>query len=341
MAADSIRGLVSFVKTVSTGSFAAAARQLSISAVAVSKNVSRLEHELGVRLLQRSTRKLGLTEEGRLLYERCVTPLRELDSARAAARERLRSVSGSVRVTSVTPFGLSYVLPLIPAFTAAYPNVEVEFHLDDNVSDMIAQGYDVGFRVGRITNATVIAQRIATLRFVVCGAPEYLAQHPAPEAPSDLAAHNCLRFRHRASGRFIGWTLVRDGERTTADVSGNFISNDLTALITAATHGQGLVYAPLPRVLPMLRHGELQVVLPDWLSPGIEVFLHYPSRRGLPARVRAFVQFMTERLRKQADLQGDPRTLLKPFRANQPPIRRQPSSGWPPAGHRPARRWRR
>ena len=316
MATDSVRGLANFVKTVSAGSFAAAARELGISAVAVSKNVGRLELELGVRLLQRSTRKLGLTEEGRLLYERCATPLRELESARTAARERVRSVAGSVRATSITPFGLNYVLPLIPAFTAAYPKVDVELHLDDAVSDMIAQGYDVGFRVGQIAHATVVARRIATLRFVVCGAPDYLAQHAPPQTPSDLRSHNCLRLRHRASGRLMGWTLTSKDEEVIPEIRGNFIANDLNALIAVAVRGQGLVLAPVPRVLPMLRRGELRLVLPDWLSPGVEVFLHYPSRKGLPARVKAFVEFMCRQLHKQPDLQGESRTLLEPFRDN-------------------------
>ena len=151
MTTDGMRGVVSFVTTVSAGSFAAAARELGISPVAVSKNVGRLERELGIRLLQRSTRKLGVTEEGRLFYERCAGPLRDLESARSAARERASAVTGTVRVTGVTPFTMTYVLPLIPAFTRTYPNVEVELHLDDNVSDMIAQGYDVGIRVGRIS----------------------------------------------------------------------------------------------------------------------------------------------------------------------------------------------
>lgn len=314
MATDSMRGVVSFVRTVAAGSFAAAARELGISPVAVSKNVGRLERELGIRLLQRSTRELGLTEEGRLLYERCAGPLRELEGARNAVHERTRAVTGTVRVTGVTPFTLNFVLPLIPAFTQAYPHVEIELHLDDDVSDMIAEGYDVGFRAGRIQSATVVARRIATLPFVICCAPGYLTGRLPLQTPADLAAHNCLRLRHRASGRLVGWTLVRGTTEVAPPIRGNFVSNDLTALVTAAVHGQGLVYAPLPRVLPLLRSGALKLVLPDWFWPGIEVFLHYPSRKGLPARVRAFVRFMLERLRKNPDLQTDPRILLAPFR---------------------------
>lgn len=310
---DSIRGVMSFVKAVSTGSFAAAGRELSISSVAVSKNVARLERELGVRLLQRSTRKLGLTVEGRLFYENCSGPLDALQGARSAVRERGRSVSGTVRVTSITPFGLSYVLPLIPSFSLRYPDVEVEFHPEDAVSDMIAQGYDVGFRVGRVQAASVVARRIANLNFVVCGSPEYLARRTSPEEPSDLASHNCLRFRHRATGRFVNWTLAKGGREISPAIDGNFISNDLVALIAAAAYGQGLVYAPLQRVLPLLRRGELKAVLPGWMSPAIGVFLHYPSRKGLSARVKAFVEFVTEELRKNPDLQTPSQVLLKPF----------------------------
>ena len=202
MAVASIRGVQSFVKAVSAGSFAKAARELDVSPVAVSKNIARLERELNVRLLQRSTRKLGLTAEGRLFYEQCTGPLRDLEGAFSGARERAHTVSGTVRVTSITPFGLSYVLPLVPAFTALYPNVEVELHLEDTVSDMIAQRYDVGIRVGHITRGTLVVRKLATLHFVVCASPDYLDRRGVPRKPSDLATHNCLRHRHRGSGRF-------------------------------------------------------------------------------------------------------------------------------------------
>ena len=313
MATDGIRGTLSFVKAVSAGSFAAAGRELGISAVAVSKNVGRLERELGVRLLQRSTRKLGLTEEGRLFYERCVSPLRELESARSAARERAGLASGTVRITSITPFGLAYVLPLVPEFTSLHPNVVVEFHLDDSLSDMISEGYDLGIRVGRVTAAATVARRLAALRFVVCGAPAYLAGHALPKAPADLSSHNCLRLMRSTTGYTLPWILARNGEEVSPAVHGNFVSNHLMAVIDAAVHGQGLAYLPLPRVLPLLRSGELSVVLPGWMSPAVEVILHYPSRRGQPARVKAFIDFVVRKLRKHADLQADPHAVLKRF----------------------------
>jgi len=309
----SIRGILSFVETVSRGSFAAAARELNVSPVAVSKNVARLERELGVRLLQRSTRKLTLTEEGHLFYDRCAGPLRELEGARSAARERAGTAAGTIRVTSVVPFGLGYVLPLIPVFASRYPKIEIEFHLDDTVNDMISGRYDVGFRVGQMPDRTFVARPIAHMHFVVCGSPAYLAKHPPPRGPSDLVQHNCLRLRHAGSGRFLDWSLERHGEKVSRRVSGNFRSNDLGALIAAATLGLGLVYAPLPRMLPLLRRGELSPVLPEWVSPDAEVYLHYPTRRGQPARAKSFVDFMLKNLRRNSDLQGNPRKHLAQF----------------------------
>jgi DNA-binding transcriptional LysR family regulator len=171
-----ISGAVGFVRTVEAGSFAGAAKKLGITPVAVSKNVQRLEQRLGVRLLRRSTRKLSVTEEGRLYYERCVGPLRELESAESAITEKGKSPTGAIKVTSLSPFGRAYVLPLIPAFSRLYPGIELELRLDDAVSDMIAGGYDVGIRAGEARDGSMVMREVAPLNFVVCGAPSYFAE---------------------------------------------------------------------------------------------------------------------------------------------------------------------
>ena len=205
---ESIRGVIGFVRTVAAGSFAGAAKELGVSPVAVSKNVQRLERRLGVRLLQRSTRKLSLTEEGRLFHERCIGPLRELESAQSAVKDKGRSPAGKLRLTSISPFGRTYVLPLLPAFSRLYPEIEVELHLDDAISDMIAEGYDVGIRAGEMKNGTMIVREIAPLHFIVCGAPSYLARNGMPQKPADLASHNCLRLRSRpAPAKPLNWLL--------------------------------------------------------------------------------------------------------------------------------------
>ena len=309
-----ISGAVGFVRTVEAGSFAGAARKLGITPVAVSKNVLRLEQRLGVRLLQRSTRKLSLTEEGRLYYERCVGPLRELESAESAITEKGRSPSGTVKVTSLSPFGRSYVLPLIPAFSRLYPGIELDLRFDDAVSDMIAGGYDVGIRAGEARDGSMVMREVAPLNFVICGAPSYLAERGIPLTVADLSKHNCLRLRGRGpAADSLKWRLGPRGLSDSASIKGNLIAHDITTLVAAAVHGQGLVFAPLPFVLPLFRTGELRPVLPECVSQPARIFIHYVSRKHLPVRVKAFVNFMLEHLRGNPDLTSDPQALLAPF----------------------------
>ena len=212
----SIRGVVGFVRAVEAGSFAGAAKKLGITPVAVSKNVQRLEQQLGVRLLQRSTRKLSLTQEGRAYYERCTGPLRELESAESAITEKGTSPTGALRVTCLSPFGRAYVLPLVPRFSRLYPGIELELHLDDAVSDMIAGGYDVGIRAGEARDGTMVMREVAPLHFVVCGAPSYLAERGMPLSVTDLSKHNCLRLRGRGPSQSAPWRL---GPETTLGVA--------------------------------------------------------------------------------------------------------------------------
>jgi DNA-binding transcriptional LysR family regulator len=306
---DSIRGVLGFVKTVAAGSFAGAAKQLGVTPVAVSKNVQRLERELGVRLLQRSTRKLSLTEDGRVFHERCIGPLQALEDAHAAVKDEGRAPAGVVRVTSVSPFGRSYVVPLLPSFSQRYPRIQIELDIDDAVSDMIVGRYDVGIRVGALRDSSMVVREIAPLPFVVCGAPAYLAVRGVPRNPDDLTGHNCLRLRARNTGRALPWVLGK--ERLSVPVEGDLVSNDLTALVSAALHGQGLVCAPVPFVLPLLRTGALVPLVTDWLGLGAHVFIHYQNRRNLPARVRCFVNFVVDALRANPDLTGDVQALLR------------------------------
>ena len=310
----SFSGVVGFVRTVEAGSFAGAAKKLRVTPVAVSKNVQRLERQLGVRLLHRSTRKLSLTEEGRAYYERCTGPLRELESAQSAIAEKGRSPTGTLKVTCLSPFGRNYVLPLIPAFSWRYPGIELELHLDDAVSDMIAGGYDIGIRAGRPRDGSMVIREVAPLHFVVCGAPSYLAERGLPVMAADLSKHNCLRFRGRgAASHPLHWRLGPKVSTARPSISGNLFANDVTALVTLAAHGHGLIFAPLPAVLPLFRTGALRPVLPQCISLAAHIFIHYASRKHLPARVKAFVNFMLEHLRGNPDLTSDPQSLLAPF----------------------------
>jgi DNA-binding transcriptional LysR family regulator len=308
---QSIRGIVNFLQTAESGSFTAASAVLGISAVAVGKNVAALEAELGVRLFQRTTRQLQLTDEGRLLVDQCKSPIRDLEFAYKSVRQRAQSPNGLVRITSVTPFARGILQPLLPTIAEQFPKIQVELVLDDKVVDMVADGFDIGIRVGQMSQPTLIARPIAPLHFVVVGAPGYFKKYGVPHTIEDLGQHKCLSGRASnvdetpdtvLSG---SWRLGDIKKPTAVNVPASVLSNDVALLLSCALQGQGLFYCPLPLVVPHLRRGELQVVLPEWAGSGLSVFLHYPSRRNLPARVKVLVDFMLKHLRDHDYLQPE------------------------------------
>lgn len=309
----SLKGISSFVAVASVGSFAAAAKLQGVSAVAVSKNVATLERQFGVRLFQRTTRKLSLTPEGSNFYKQCLGPLRELEAAQAVIEKSSKALSGRVRVTCAAPFATGYVLPIIQKFHAAHPRVEIELHLDDSVSDMVAQGYDVGIRVGQLRSSSLVARPIAPLPFVVCASPEYLRQHGAPAQLSDLAEHNCLRLSRIGSRDPMPWFLKGLDAKADATIRGNLTLNDFSALQTAASQGLGLVCIPLPLAMADIRSGRLIAVLTTLIRTDLQVYLYYPNRKNLPARTRSFVEYVLTALEKEKDLHALPEQLLAAF----------------------------
>jgi DNA-binding transcriptional LysR family regulator len=309
----SLKGISSFVAVASSGSFAAAAKLQGVSAVAVSKNVATLERQLAVRLFQRTTPKLSLTPEGSLFYKQCLGPLRELEAAQAVIEKSSKSLSGLVRVTCAAPFATGYVLPIVQQFHAKHPRVQIELHLDDSVSDMVAQGYDVGIRVGRMKSSSLVARPIAPLPFVVCGSPEYLRQRGAPSWLADLPEHNCLRLTRIGSKVPMPWFLKGLDASLDAQIRGNLTLNDFSALQTAAVQGLGLACVPLPLAMPDIRQGRLMPVLTPFISTDLQVYLYYPNRKNLPMRTRSFVDYVLAHLEKEKDLHTSPLQLLAPY----------------------------
>jgi DNA-binding transcriptional LysR family regulator len=309
----SLKGIGSFVAVASTGSFAAAAKQQGVSAVAVSKNVATLERQLGVRLFQRTTRKLSLTPEGHTFYRQCLGPLRELEAAQAVVEQSGKALSGVVRVTSAAPFATGFILPLLPAFHAVNPKVQIVLHMDDAVSDMVAQGYDVGIRVGQLKDSSLVARPIAPLPFVVCGSVDYLKLRGSPKTLADLAQHNCLRLARPGSHDPMPWFISGNDSASDKLINGNVVLNDFGALVMAAVQSQGLVCVPLPLVMPLFRSGQLRPVLTEHIKTDLIVYLHYPNRKNLPARTRSFVDFVLNTLEHMDDLHTAPRALVAPF----------------------------
>jgi len=306
---DSIRGITSFVRVAAVGSFSQAARQLGVSTVAVSRNVQRLESELGVRLLNRTTRRVSLTEEGRVLFETSRSALAELEAAHDTIAERRAEPEGLVRATTAAAFGRLCVLPLLGDFRARYPRIEVELSFANRVVDTAAQGYDLDIRVGRIPDSTTVARKIAEVPRFVCASPHYLMRHGAPQTPGQLSAHECIRYRSFASGRPRRWEFGRGSEVVGYDVYGHLVLNDILAVCDAAIAGLGLAQLATFIATPHIRAGRLVPVLTDYAPPLFPISLCYPARRLQPARVRALVDFLVERLTNHPDLVFDPRNL--------------------------------
>ncbi len=309
----SLKGIASFVAVASSGSFAAAAKLQGVSAVAVSKNVATLERQLGVRLFQRTTRKLSLTSEGQTFYRQCQGPLRELEAAQAVVEHSSKALSGQVRVTCVAPFAMGYIVPLIPRFHAINPKVQIELHLDDTVSDMVEQGYDVGIRVGLLKDSSLVARPIAPLPFVVCASNDYLKQHGQPTTLEQLAQHNCLRLCWPGSRDPVPWFLRGWDMQEEKTMNCNLIVNDFSALAAAAVLGHGLICIPLQMAMPLFRAGQLRPVLTDYMEAKLKVYLYYPHRKNLPVRTRSFIDFVLNSLAGEEDLHMPHQALVAPF----------------------------
>ena len=305
---ESLRGMVSFVQTARSGSFVAAALVLGVSSVAVSRNVARLEQQLGVRLFARTTRHLSLTSEGTALLAQCEAPLAQLGQAFQRSRAAADAPSGRVRVTAVSPFVRAYLMPHLATFHARYPEVELDIDLSDQVSDLVAERWDVGIRVGPLRDAAFVARPLGPLALVLCAAPAFLAAPHCPATVPEMAAGHALVMKLNDAESTLPWWLAdphaAQGMQQLA-ITGPLRCNDFLALCEACCAGVGVAQLPLVVALPALRAGRLKVVAHEQAPQGLQLFVHYPNRH-LPARVRVFVDFVIEIAEAHPDLAVDP-----------------------------------
>jgi DNA-binding transcriptional LysR family regulator len=281
-----------FAKVVESGSFAGAAAQLSISASMVSHHVKGLEERLGARLLNRTTRKISVTEVGRAYYERCTRVLADLEEADRAAGDMQTTPRGNLRVNATTYFGASCLGPVIADFIARFPDVSVELTLSGRVGDLVDEGFDVAVRLEPLPDSSLIARRLAVYRVVICGAPSYFEKRGMPCKPADLSDHNCLVFT--GSSFYRRWHLIDGNTDLRFPPAGNVSSNHPSALLHAALAGHGLMYAPTYVVGEALQSGQLVSVLDDFVPP-VTVRALYPHSRHLSTKVRTFVDFLAAR----------------------------------------------
>lgn len=291
--------LESFVQSAEGGSFSAAARRLGLTPAAVSKNVARLEARLGVRLFQRSTRRLTLTEAGERFLAQVGGALETLQEAVAGLAQADGQPAGTLKVSMGQAFGRDHVLPMLGDFLARYPAIVPDWHFDNRQVDLIGEGFDAAIGGGIELSPGVVARELARIHVVPVASPAYMAERPLPAQPADLVRLDALLRRSSPTGRLRAWTLQRaGGQQATVELPRpRAIFNDPEAIAHAALMGLGVAMLPMPFVERSLRGGELVRLLPEWHFDAGAVWIYYPSRKLLPPKTRAFVDFVLERFR--------------------------------------------
>ena len=294
--ADRLSEIATFVEVARQRSFVRAAEHLQVNVSAVSRAVAALETRLGVRLLQRSTRRVGLTEAGGAHLPRCEALLAELAEAEAAVSARHSALQGSLRVSGPSGLGLVHLVPLLPDFLRRHPQLALDFDMSNRFVDLIEEGYDLAIRVGTLRDSRLAARRLGSNRRVLVAAPAYLREHGAPKHPRNIAAHSCLILDLGLHAET--WNLVDRNARHGVRVAGPLRSNNAIAVRDASVAGLGIALLPRFAVLDELASGRLIQVLPRWTTAEQGIYAVYPSHRLIPAKVRAFVDFLDERLFK-------------------------------------------
>jgi DNA-binding transcriptional LysR family regulator len=285
-------GIEFLTTAVDAGSFAAAARRLGVTPSAVSRRVARLERELGVSLLARSTRSLNLTNDGRAFHERCVRILEELNEARDAIARASKKPSGVLRVDAPIALGRKVLTPKLTAFLERYPEIRIELTLRDQLVDPIAEGLDVLVRIGALSDSMLIARRLGESRIVHCASPAYLRKHGAPKSPRDLTRHECISYLRE--GRPTAFRFVSDEGVYAIDIAGRCHANDVDVLRQLALADKGIVALFDFLVTDDLASGALIKVLDDYPSTTWPVHALYPKNRHLLPKVRVFLDFLGE-----------------------------------------------
>jgi len=283
-----------FVKVVELGSFARAAERLDLSTSAVSRQLAELERHLEVRLLNRTTRRLSLTEPGQAFHERCVQLLADLDEAEASVRSATVVPRGTLRLTCGVTFGELYLAPAIAEFATLHPQLLFDLDLSDRAVDLVDEGFDLAIRIGAPGQRALVARRIGWTQLICCAAPAYLRRHGTPQTPDDLLQHQCLAYTYVATPN--AWTFeAPGGEPHTVRVPVCHRANSGRMLVALAVAGLGLTMEPDFIVAPEVRSGALVRVLPQVRAPRSPIAAVYPSRRHLSAKVRAFADFLVAR----------------------------------------------
>ncbi|MFD2173418.1 LysR family transcriptional regulator [Rhodobacter lacus] len=305
---DILRGMRIFVTVVDGGSFIAAAEQLDTSNAAISRQISALEDHFGVRLLNRTTRRLSLTEPGQALYDRAQQILEDLGEMEASVGQHGAMPSGVLRISAPLSFGIHTLAHLLPGFHARYPKLRLDIDLTDRVVDLVHDGRDVALRIATAPSQNLIARKIAPVRMILCAAPDYLARHGTPVKPQDLAHHQVLSYSYLSSGDT--WVLIdAAGEKASVRVKPSIHASNGDLLCTLALAGGGIIVQPEFIVARHIEAGALVPILHGWRLGDFNLHAVYLSRKYLSVKVRVFIDYLAAALGKQT-VPGidDPRT---------------------------------
>lgn len=289
-----------FSQVVEQGGFSKAAEQLGLSATATSRHIAELEAHLQTRLLNRTTRRVSLTESGRAFYERCVQVLADLEEAEQEASRAAVVPRGTIKLTAPVNFGVRHLASAIADFLAEHGEVRFDVSLSDRIVDLVEEGFDLGIRVGTAGAEHLVARKLGETRVVPCASPEYLARRGAPQNPEDLQRHDCFTYEYVTPKNVWRFRDPAGGERAVR-VGGRLHSNNGDLLAEAAARGAGIVLEPAFIVGPEVRAGRLVPLLQDYVPAPAPIYALYPSRKHLSAKVRRFVDFLVERFSHAQD----------------------------------------
>jgi len=291
---DRFQALTVFARVVEAGSFVRAAERLGVSVSAVSRQIAELEAHLDVRLLNRTTRRLSLTESGQAFFDRCVQLLADLEEAELAVASASIAPRGTLRLTCSASFGTRHLAPAIAAFAARHPQLRFDVELSERVVDLVEEGFDLAVRIGVTGSENLVARRIGATRILCCAAPSYLERHGEPRTPEELVKHACLTYEYLPN-RSVWSFRDADGREQSVRITGPVHANNGRFLEALAAEGAGIAHEPDFIVGPDVRAGRLRPILAGFERPPLPIYVVYPSRRHLSAKVRAFTDFLVER----------------------------------------------
>lgn len=301
---DRLMALQAFARVVELGGFTKAGDSLQMSKTTVSDLVQSLEQHLGVRLLQRTTRRVTVTADGAAFYERCALILADLDEAEASVMQSRVAAKGRLRVDMPGALARLFIIPKLPPFLARYPDLRLELGMGLRTVHLLEEGIDCVVRIGMQKDSSLVARRIGTMSTVCCASPAYLREHGTPRRPEDLSTHRCVTFLSNRTGQALDWEFARRGQKVQLKLDGVLAVNDHDAYVVASLMSFGIVKVANYVARPYLESGQLTQVLADWTSEQSPISVMYPQSRHLSAKVRIFVDWVSELIQQDPIFQA-------------------------------------